>query len=360
MITIHTGTANFNTGGPFILDKLVIDGGTANFNSGAPVTTTDLTFAGYGTLKGASDITVTGLLAWRGGDMVGSGKTISKGNLIIDGGDFLGRTLENQGTATWSGGGIAGDYGAVLRNTAGGTFDITNGLSFVWCGSEGCATYGPQPKFVNEGTLTKSVNSTTRFWSFEEGFGGPVDFRNSGTVVVQSGTLDFGGGYTQTGGATRLSGGSILSASTININGGILSGTGIITGTVSNAGTIEVGGSGTPGTLTIANGSIYRSPADGGPINIPGVYIQTMTGTLGIKLGGPLPGTQFDQLVVDSGATLDGTLNIRTINDFAPGSNNSFQVIVYGSCTGTFSTLNGNGRIYTPTYGATHLTISLP
>ena len=51
-----------------------------------------------------------------------------------------------------------------------------------------------------------------------------------------------------------------------------------------------------------------------------------------------------------------GTLNVSLINGFTPVTGDSFQVLNYGSHSGAFATINGNGQAYTPTYGATNLT----
>jgi hypothetical protein len=51
-------------------------------------------------------------------------------------------------------------------------------------------------------------------------------FNNSGTVTVQSGTLNLSGGYLQTAGSTTLAGGAL--AGELNIQGGVLTGAGTV------------------------------------------------------------------------------------------------------------------------------------
>ncbi len=91
-----------------------------------------------------------------------------------------------------------------------------------------------------------------------------------------------------TAGARQLAGG-LSSAGPFNFNGGKLSGSGNFNGSVIKATEVCPGSS--PG-ITTCNGN----------------YTQTSAGTLKIEIGGRVPGSQHDQLVVNGPATLDGTL----------------------------------------------------
>lgn len=51
------------------------------------------------------------------------------------------------------------------------------------------------------------------------------------------------------------------------------------------------------------------------------------------------PGTQFDQIRVQGQLTLGGTLNVSLINGFVPATGNSFDILDWGTLTGTFSSL---------------------
>jgi hypothetical protein len=183
-------------------------------------------------------------------------------------------------------------------------------------------------------------------------------FTNRGTVDARAGTLVFKG-YVQSAGMTRLSGGSILAATPsgglagLDIQGGILSGTGTITGTVHNAGRVDVGGIGSTGKLLITSGTTIAYPFT--PIN--GGYTQAAAGVLGIELGGAAPGTQFDQLQVTGSATLGGTPDVQTLNGYTPPGGSTYTVLTYGSRSGAFATLNGNGQSYLVNYNASDLTL---
>jgi hypothetical protein len=76
-----------------------------------------------------------------------------------------------------------------------------------------------------------------------------------------------------------------------------------------------------------------------------------------IEIGGPNAGTDFDQLAVTGQATLDGTLTVNLINGFVPNSGDSFPVLTFGSGTGVFATVNGDGPLFTPSYDPMDVTL---
>src|SRR3989304_5989884 len=64
----------------------------------------------------------------------------------------------------------------------------------------------------------------------------------------------------------------------------------------------------------------------------------TTAGLLEIELGGTLPGSQFDRLVVGGTASLGGTLDIDLVNGFTPSAGQSFQFLTAaGGVSGTFA-----------------------
>jgi hypothetical protein len=119
----------------------------------------------------------------------------------------------------------------------------------------------------------------------------------------------------------------------LDLEGGILAGTGVINATVLNNAEVDVGQPGSPGTLTIV-----------------GDYTQTAGAVLVIQIGGRNPGTNFDQLNVTGQATVDGTLTVNLINGFRPERGDSFTIMTFGSGTGTFANINGDGPSFSPFY----------
>jgi hypothetical protein len=192
-----------------LLPNLQLLGGTFSlspaFQGG---TITNLTLSGA-TLSGSH--TVSGTLNWNGATItgalgIGSGATVnwSAGtatapinvatngvlNLIGSSTKALQNTLTNAGTITWTGNGDVAIYnngsnlkGAVY-NLAGALFDIQNDRSIA------CACYGLE-YFNNDGLLRKSLGAGLTSVR--------VITTNSGTLDVESGTLDFTTTYRQAG-----------------------------------------------------------------------------------------------------------------------------------------------------------------
>src|SRR5688572_24478999 len=101
---ITGGSHTFAAGAQIAVEQFNLSGATANFAGN--VSFSNFHF-GSGTLTGAGDITVAELLHWESGTMSGSGRTI-----VTDGATLtlnntthdLNRTLQNDGTATWTAG----------------------------------------------------------------------------------------------------------------------------------------------------------------------------------------------------------------------------------------------------------------
>jgi hypothetical protein len=167
------------------------------------------------------------------------------------------------------------------------------------------------------------------------------DVANSGTVLIGPGDgLLVGGNYTQAAGSTRLNSGLLTATGLVDLEGGVLGGTGTVYANVLNNAEVDVGQPGSPGALTIV-----------------GDYTQTPGGVLVVEIGGPNAGTDFDQFAVTGQATLDGTLTVNLINGFVPNSGDSFQVLTFGSGTGVFATVDGDGPLFTPSYDPMDVTL---
>ena len=152
-----------------------------------------------------------------------------------------------------------------------------------------------------------------------------------GSVMIVSGSLTIG-----------LSGAATGPLSVPNSTSFV--GTGTVAGDLLNSGTVS------PGT----------SP---GTINVTGNYTQDSTGTLAMEIGGTMPDTGYDQLIVSGTASLDGELEVRLIDPFTPTLGDSFTLMTYDSHTGTFATetlqaLNP-GLEWAVHYGETALTLTV-
>jgi hypothetical protein len=95
----------------------------------------------------------------------------------------------------------------------------------------------------------------------------------------------------------------------------------------------------------VENHSGIIAPGNGvGALDITGRFVNGANGTLQFDLGGTTAGTQYDQILVDGGLALDGTLAVSLFNlgggTFAPAVGNSFTLIsATGEIGGTFDQL---------------------
>ena len=120
-----------------------------------------------------------------------------------------------------------------------------------------------------------------------------------------------------------------------------------------------------PGTISASvrnAGRLAPGNSGAGRITITGNYTQLASGVRSIELGGPAPDTQYDRLVVNGNATIDGTLEVTLINSFLPSAGTAVQPLTFASRSGTFATITGlslgGGLFLAPTYGTTGFTLT--
>lgn len=261
-----------------------IAGGTVSLDINPTIQQLD--FSG-GTLSGASTtLTLNDLFNWTGGTVgtASSSQTINaNGGMSIDGSNtFLGGTINSNGTATWSSGSISGhgqdaaNQNTILNNNAGQNFNIQCDQTYSGYGSG----FAVPDQFNNYGTVTKSLTTGTTSIG--------VQFNNSGTVNVQSGTLNLPGGGNQTG-SFDVSSGATLGFGEVGIanlqTGSSVTGAGNVTfgGDVST-----VNGTYNPsGATTLSNHAevTFSSPnvAISGPLNIASGIATFVTGGANIN-----------------------------------------------------------------------------
>jgi RHS repeat-associated protein len=216
---LPTGTVNFSGGNVTVgntmppVTLLPVDSGTVVFS--APQSFSTLTLAG-GTIGGSGDVTVSGMLNWSAGVMIGPGKTaVAPGaawNLIGTGVKDLRRTVDNAGSATYGGTnlvfGNAAAQAGVINNLPGGTFSVTG---------EGDLrrNFAAAHAFNNAGTFVKSgPGTTTTFLG--------VTFNNTGDLTVDAGVMDLGGSNVSFVGSSVL---RSTPGSTLQLSPGSLTGT---------------------------------------------------------------------------------------------------------------------------------------
>jgi ELWxxDGT repeat protein len=290
--------------------------------AGGPVT---VTLAGLnlqgGWLQGSDNFVVDGPFMWHWGRLVGAaGSTVTAAGGITFAGDtgdgtmfITGRSVVNDGAAAWTGGIAQFTSGGSFTNAPGATFDdSTDGYFGLRTGWQGSA-------FNNQGSFVMSAPGQADIG---------MDFNNSGSVDVKSGTLTIQsdtstdpGAYVQTAGTTLLDGGNL--AGQISIQGGLLQGSGSITGNVSNGGTV-----------------VPTAPP--GPINITGNYTASATADFQVTIAGPVAGSQYSQLSVSAAVQLAGTLGVSLASGFTPLPGATFTILDNqgtAAVTGTFAGL---------------------
>lgn len=111
-----------------------------------------------------------------------------------------------------------------------------------------------------------------------------------------------------------------------------------------NISTGAVFGNGGTFTGNVVSGGIFNvgdAIKQAGKLAITGTYTQSASGILPIDIGGTTAGTQFDQLNISGAATLGGTLSLDLINGFTPTVGTTYDIMNFGSETGTFATVTG-------------------
>jgi uncharacterized repeat protein (TIGR01451 family) len=296
-----------------------IDGGSLILNTASPPKINGLHLHS-GLLGGSSGFSVNQGFGWFGGTLGGGPAiTIPVGSTLSIAPDVSspildGRIININGQAFYG----QPTTSLPLYVNNGGGFMTSAGSGFLVQSNEPILTTAGSSSFVNLGSFEKALSSGITVID--------SSFNNEGDVYAATGTIDFRGGFTQSGpsSSTYLANANIQSSfGALNFNGGFIAGSGSINGSVVNAALLD------PGNRSISN----PSP---GTITITGNYTQTATGTLHIDLGGATTG-QFDQLDVTGTASLAGNLTVANAGAFSAAAGNTFSVLQFGSLTGDFT-----------------------
>ena len=366
--SVSGGTANFPASANVvdIGKELSIAGGRANVSSGESLFTDTFTLIN-GTLEGSDTLTVSGETAWTGGDMFGTGETITNGlmNITVNSGQELNqRTLTVNGDAVIDGPSIMviNNDGTIVNNSQ---FDIQSDADFLF--------NSPSPAaFTNTatGTLRKSGGSDLTLIN--------IDVSNDGIVEVTSGTLRLRrvDNFDNSGAENRLDGGTwIISTSDPDVSAATLAVDNVRVVDVLNA-KVNIDGVGasfrnnvvpsdairqlmiglnridSDGALEISHGyELNLLPGDLqndgtlaiGPestLSIDGNFTQTVDATLAIGLGGDESSGLFGQLDATGNVSLDGTLNMQFSDGFGPNAGQSWTVLDANALNGDFADVN--------------------
>jgi T5SS/PEP-CTERM-associated repeat protein len=332
-------------------------------------------------VDGAGDTTLANVSAFTGTYSVQGGLMILQGN--ANGSDYL---AAGNGTLRFSGGTVnlgietiqAAASGAVEYDSASvrggylrgpGTHTILpsasptsfnavttfNSTNIVQNGSATLVNFNNGGTLTNNAPLTFNggVNSSTgvivvnsTLAALDVGNNGIINVNNGGTINNAIANLINGGGSRTTinsGGAINL-----LAGTTMELNGALLVNNGTVTGTMNvNYGSLAKG-TGTYGVVNVNEGGVYSPGNSPGIGSAASVDFQSGLFTSGaprliMELGGTTPGTEYDQLRVAGALTLNGTLDVQLVDvgggTFSPHAGNSFDLLDWGSLSGTFSAI---------------------
>jgi hypothetical protein len=356
-----SGTYTGSGGGQVVIEANLVAGATGTtFNFPSGMLSWD-----FGTLDGGT----AGFT--NAGSLHVIGHTSFDGNPIL----FLSGLLTNAGTITHTGAGpLFFNTGATLVNQAGGIYDFQDDQAAIQPANNNTTS-----TFRNQGTVMKSQGPGSGDYSVGATFS-PSILDNSGTLEVESGTLHIGSTVSQVSNNT-LTGGTwivinnsnaeidLSNVGSLTTNGAnvTLSGNGArfpaINGLTNNTGgfSLLAGASfTTQGPLTNSGTSLV-GPAS--VLTVNGAFSQTSTGTLTLDIGGTPAGGQVGQFNVTGIAALHGTLTLVLVNGFVPGLGASYNLVTYGSASGTFATIVGlniaTGKVFKPTYDTGNLNLTV-
>ncbi|MCA9078785.1 MAG: Ig-like domain-containing protein, partial [Planctomycetaceae bacterium] len=193
---------------------------------------------------------------------------------------------------------------------------------------------------VNSAVDLSSLQNFVDVYAFEtSGFG-----EYSRLHATQGGTISLGavlnarGVYIPVDATSSLYGGTLIVSTS-----SLLTGQGDIFASVNNSG-----------------GTIVITPGETG-LNIHGDYTQSSTGKLVVAVDDAVDTESYSRLVVDSGASLAGTLEIARANNYEPDLLTDYALITAEVVSGTFDTVTGgtiSGGDLTPQYGSSVVALS--
>jgi hypothetical protein len=247
-----------------------------------------------------------------------------------------------------------------LSNTGtltGGTYSLAGTLGFpnsVVTNDANITLTGTAAEILNTSSSTNALatmtgNAAAGVLSLASGqvFTTNGSMSNAGRVTVGLGSsFNPKGSYTQTAGQTTVDG--TLNAPTgLVLSGGTLLGAGTLAAVVHSSAVVVAG----------------DATTKAGELTVTGSYTQNTTGVLDVAIGGTVVGSQYSQVKVSNGASLNGTLNIKLTNGFVPAIGETFTILSAGMRTGAFSTVNGTSinstEHFVVNYTATAVTLTV-
>jgi hypothetical protein len=239
----------------------------------------------------------------------------------------------------------------------GGTYNVTGTLelgSAITTNAASITLTGASAEILNTSTSTNALaalaaNTSKGVLSLQGGqaLATSANFSNAGkTTVGASSSFTVGGTYTQTAGQTTVDG-TLTAPTGLSLEKGTLLGQGKLAAAVTSSSTVTVG----------------DSTSKAGLLTVSGAYTQKPAGVLDVAIGGTTVGSQYSQLAVSNGVSLNGTLTIKLINGFVPTIGETFTILTGSAVSGTFSKVNGtsinSSEHFDVSYTATAVTLTV-
>ena len=317
--------------------KVQVDGGTVTATGALTSGSGNLATLEIisGTLNGTPTFTGNGTVNWKGGTIGGTFTLDTNAKMDILGPDRKdiadGGIINNKGVATWSGPGQIYSYGgsgngnATINNLSGGTF------AFAADGTPIIHTYGGSV-FNNQagGILKKTSGSgATVLTNFV--------FNSSGTILPQSGILEFAGAFNINAdpkvagsGVLRLTGSTLLS-SALTSSSNVRLEAGSLTGAVLQGGA-------TPATYGGSGVFDWKDGSIGGTLKL-------LTGAT-MKLSGTTRKDINDGGVINN----SGTVQWQGGSIYNSGGSGNGKATINNLSGGKFE-VGGDGQVFNVTYG---------
>ena len=311
-ITILGGIISINS-----LSSSIINDGSGTMTNFGALKVLSGTFENKSTAN--NSVINNGLFEITSGSVINRGIFFNNtnGNLLVS------RTFTNESTGRINNSGVitVTGFGSALINS--GSLINNNKINLEDSSKLNMAI--SSSVFTNEGDVLVSSNSTiennSSNFSLDNGI-----IKNAGTINNNSSILINGFGELENNGTLNNNFGAPIN------NFGRLSGINAV-----HSGSFTNGSYLSPGNRNDATG-LYKLDSSSTS------YIQTATGSLDIDLAGNIAGDNYDQLIVNRDATLNGNLFVTLRNGFEPAAGDVFTILREGRVlSGTFT------AVYLPT-----------
>ncbi len=337
------GVTSISGGAVNVLNTALVNPGGSLTLSNGIFTSNSLENSGLVSLAGSTMIVASGLINQTGATfVVGPAGVTAINGISSNAGDILltGGSARLSGSDPLTNNGLLRGDGTISKpviNAASGEIRAASGqnLRFEDAGGANAGRINLQGGTIE--FLQPLTNSATGLITGRGTLNtGGVGLTNQGSMAFSAGISDvFGDVDNTTGARIIISGGATVNFWDDVIHNGteikVAQGaSAVFFGSTSGAGPFT----GTGQVFMEGDLSPGNSPA---AVNFGGDLHFGALASLQSEVGGMLAGSQYDQVLVQGTATLDGTLNVLLTNGFVPAPGDTFEIFSAASIVGTFS-----------------------